>query len=95
MGKIIISSSILPNLTSYHKPIMLQIEDEEDIGPIPFWFSPLWKDQDGFMSIVTKAWELLVVGSPNFVWERKLKNTKVVLKVWAKLSQKNTISESK
>ena len=47
------------------------------------------------MSIVTKAWELLVVGSSNSVWERKLKNTKATLKVWDKLTQKNPISERK
>ena len=34
--KKIISSSILPKLTSNHKPIMLQLDDEEDLGPIPF-----------------------------------------------------------
>ena len=71
MGKKIISSSILPKIALDHKPIMLQIEEEEDLGPIPFRFSPLWIDQDGFMNTVAKAWELPVVGSSNFVWERK------------------------
>ena len=88
-GKKIISSNILPKITSDHKPTMLHIEEEEDLGPIPFRFCPLWKDQDGFMNVVAKAWELPVVGSLNFVWERKLKNTKDELKAWAKLSQKN------
>ena len=37
----IISTSILPKLTSDHKPILLQLEDEEDLGPIPFRISPL------------------------------------------------------
>ena len=27
---------------------MLQLEDEEDLGPIPFWFNPLWIGKDGF-----------------------------------------------
>ena len=85
----------MAKLSSDHKPMMLLIDDEEDLGPIPFWFSPLWKDRDGFMSIVTKAWVLPVDGSSNFVWERKLKNTKVALKVWAKLTQKNPVSERK
>ena len=71
---------------------MLQIEEEEDLGPIPFRFSPLWIEQDGFMNIVAMAWELPVVGSPNFIWEWRLKNTKVALKAWAK-SHKNPISE--
>ena len=38
------------------------------------------------------AWDLPVVGSPNFVWERKLINTKTTLKDWVK-TQKNPISE--
>ena len=74
---------------------MLQIEDEEDLGPIPFLFSPLWKVQDGFMRTISTAWDIPVVGSPNYVWERKLKNTKAALKIWVKLSQKNPISERK
>ena len=80
LDKKIISSSTLPKITSEHKSIMLQIEDEEDLGPIPFRFNPLWRDQDGFMSTVTMVWDLPVVGALNFVWERKLKNTKVALK---------------
>ena len=47
------------------------------------------------MSTVSMAWDLPVVGSSNFVWERKLKNTKDVLNFWVKLTQKNPISERK
>ena len=79
----------MPNITLDHKPILPQIEDEEDFGPIPFRFSPMWKDGDSFMSTVNMAWDLLLVGSPNFVWERKLKNTKVALKEWVKLTKKS------
>ena len=39
------------------------------------------------------AWDLPIVGSPNFFWERKLINTKTTLKDWVKHSQKNPISE--
>ena len=95
MEKNIISSSILPKLTLDHKPIMLQLDDEEDLGPIPFRFSPLWIGRDGFLSIVTKAWSLPVTGSPNYVWERKLKNTKSTLKEWVKHSLKNPIRNRK
>ena len=79
-GKKIISYSIFPKIASDHKPIMLQIEEEANLCPIPFRFIPLWKDQDGFMNVVVKAWELPVVRSSNFVCERKLKNTKAALK---------------
>ena len=41
------------------------------------------------------AWDLPVVGSTNFVWERKLKNTKAALQDWVKLTRKNPISERK
>ena len=47
------------------------------------------------MSIVSTAWEIPMVGSPNYVWERKLKNTKATLKTWVKLSNKNPICERK
>ena len=80
LDKKIISSCIFPKITSDHKLIMLQIKDEEDLGLIPFRFNPLGKERDGFMSTVTMAWDLPVVGSPKFVWERKLKNTKAALK---------------
>ena len=47
------------------------------------------------MSIISKAWGLLVFGLPNYVWERKLKNTKAALKEWVKHSHKNPINERK
>jgi exonuclease III len=39
----LISIAILPKLTSDHKPILLSIEEEENLGPISFRFSPLRK----------------------------------------------------
>ena len=47
------------------------------------------------MSNVTIAWDLPIVGSPNFVWDSKLKNTKAALKDWVKLIKKNPINERK
>ena len=41
LGKRLIFSKILPKLTSHHKPILLQLEEEENLGPIPFRFGPL------------------------------------------------------
>ena len=43
--KIIISFGTFPKLSSNHKPILLQIDDGEDLSPIPFHFSPLWIDR--------------------------------------------------
>eukprot|EP00253_Pinus_taeda_P027436 PITA_27436 len=41
MNNKIINTKILPKLTSDHKPIQLLLEDEEDLGPLPFRFSSL------------------------------------------------------
>lgn len=48
MDKRIIFTKILPKLTSDHKPILLCLKEEEDLGPLPFRFSPLWAEREGF-----------------------------------------------
>ena len=83
-GKFIISTKFFPKLTSDHHPISMMFEKLEDLGPIPFHFSPLWIERDEFWDIVTQVWSQFVVGSPCFVWEHKLKNTKLALKNWVK-----------
>ena len=66
-GKTIISTKILPKLMSDHHPISLLFEKEEELGPIPFKFNPLWIERFGFMDIVMHACAQYVVGSPSFV----------------------------
>eukprot|EP00253_Pinus_taeda_P001799 PITA_01799 len=66
-GKHLISSKILPKITSDHNPISLLIEKEEDLGPFPFRFNPLWVSREGFMDIVANVWAQPVEGSPSFV----------------------------
>ena len=83
-GNSIVSTKILPKLTSYHHPIALIFEKEEEMGPIPFRFSPLWIERVGFMEMVSQAWSSYVKGSPSFVWEQKMKHTKIALKLWVK-----------
>jgi hypothetical protein len=80
----IISSKILPKLTFDHKPILLNLEEEENMGPIPFRFNPLWIEKKGFLETVHSAWSSPTSGSPSFVWEKKLKATKHALKTWVK-----------
>jgi hypothetical protein len=36
------------------------------------------------MDTVSKSWSIFVNGSPNYVWEQKLKATKTTLKAWIK-----------
>ena len=80
-----ISSKILPKLASDHHPISLQFEIEDELNPIPFRFCPLWIEHEGFMDTVSQAWSDFVNGSPSYVWEQKMKQTKCALKNWIKL----------
>ena len=47
------TSKILPHYVSYHKPIPLDLSLERKLGPIPFRFSPIWIQQEGFQDIVS------------------------------------------
>ena len=38
------------------------------------------------MAVVDKAWSTSVFGSPSYVWEQKLKATKLALKEWVESS---------
>ena len=75
----VITSKNLPKLTSDHKSILLQLEEEENMGPIPFRYKPLWIDKEGFKETINSSWSTSVRGPPFFVWEKKLKATKVAL----------------
>jgi hypothetical protein len=88
LEKRIISSKILPKLSSDHKPILLQLEEEENMGPIPFHYIPLWTEKEFFLETVNSAWSTLVIGSPNYVWEQKIKPTNHTLKEWIKNPKK-------
>jgi hypothetical protein len=78
------SSKILPAYTFDHKPISLTLSSGENLGPISFWFSPLWTSIDGFMEMVAESRNKNVFGSPFYVWEEKLRRLKGYLKIWAK-----------
>jgi hypothetical protein len=49
-------SKIIPFGGSDHKPILLEIKKDGNSGPIPFRFSPLWIQQDGFIEIIQEQW---------------------------------------
>ena len=49
------SSKILPHCTSDHKPILLDLALEQDLGPIPFRFNPLWIQQEDFLQVVSDS----------------------------------------
>jgi hypothetical protein len=77
-------SKIIPFGGSNHKPILLEFKKYGIAGPIPFRFSPLWIQHEGFFQIIWEQWNTPVTGSPFFVWEENLRRVKKTLKIWAK-----------
>ena len=51
--KSIVSTKILPKLSSDHHQISLLFEKEEELGPIPFRFNPLSIERVRFIDVVT------------------------------------------
>jgi len=78
------SSKILPHCTSNHKPILLEFALDQDLGPIPFRFSPLWIHHEDFLHVVSDSWKSQIKGSSSFIWEAKMKKLKHDLKYWAR-----------
>jgi len=79
-----ISSSIIPSGFLGHKSISLTFFHEKVNGPIPFRFNPLWLKEPTAMDIIKQSWKEQVWDSPTYVWEEKLRKTKINLKPWAK-----------
>jgi hypothetical protein len=78
------TSEILPNGTSDHKPITLEIRKEKGQGPIPFRFNTAWIQDKDFRRKVSKVWTTKINGSAFYVLEEKMRRLKAELKDWAK-----------
>jgi hypothetical protein len=57
------SSMIIMWSTFYYRPIMLQIIEIPNYGPIPFRFNPLWLQNESVIDIITKSWTGWIIGS--------------------------------
>ena len=69
---LIASSEILPHNTSDHKPVILELRNDQGQGPIPFRFNPSWIQDKDFLCKVSSVWTSKVNGSAFYVWEEKL-----------------------
>ena len=67
-----------------HKPNLLELSKDTNMGPIPFHFSPSWIQQESFQDLVLNVWQTPVFGSPFFVREENLRRLKRALKDWVK-----------
>eukprot|EP00253_Pinus_taeda_P010491 PITA_10491 len=66
-------SSILNVSASDHYPITLNLQNHYPLGPIPFKYSAVWNRSPAAKEVVQAAWIHHVEGSPNHIWETKLK----------------------
>jgi hypothetical protein len=81
-----ISSQIFPSTISDHKPITLSFRTPKNFGPLSFRFNQLWLENPNIPMLVAQVWTTSISGSPNFVWQSKLKAVKISLKEWVKKS---------
>ena len=84
----LLQSQILANLAFDHKPTLLSLHNIKNLHSIPFRYSPHWFSIPRFSETIENAWGLLVTSSLCFVWEQKIKNTKVTLKERVKSNTK-------
>lgn len=45
----------------------------ENQGPLPFRYNSIWDNNTEINELVKEAWEPRVTGSPQYIWETKLK----------------------
>ena len=70
-----VDSSIIPFSMSDHKPILVELSMEKNLGPIPFRPSPSWIKQEAFRDIVRISMEGSGIEITNFVFRRKDQKT--------------------
>eukprot|EP00253_Pinus_taeda_P001989 PITA_01989 len=77
-------TKILSATTSDHFPILLTMESHPHLGPIPFRYNPLWRNNAEAEAIIETTRKHHVEGSPSHIWETKIRNIRKALKEWAK-----------
>jgi len=63
----------------------------ENQGSLPFIYSSVWDNNIEISEIFKEAWEPRVIGSPQYIWETKLKTARTKLKEWAKANEINRL----
>eukprot|EP00253_Pinus_taeda_P003424 PITA_03424 len=79
-------TKILNATASDHFPILLTLDPHSQLGPIPFRYNPLWRNNAEAEAIIEATWKHHVEGSPSHIWETKIRSTRKALKDWAKAS---------
>eukprot|EP00253_Pinus_taeda_P032993 PITA_32993 len=79
-----IQSTIIQGFISDHKPVALQLDKGENMGPLPFKYNKTWDSREDFRNLVKDQWARDILGSPHFIWETKLKLLRTAIKQWAR-----------
>lgn len=66
-----ISTKVIASLTSDHT-ISLELVMVENLGQIPYRFNHLWLKEEKAKDIILQEWGRPILGSPSYVWEKKL-----------------------
>jgi hypothetical protein len=85
----------LPWAGSDHRPIRLTLESQQNWGPIPLKLNPLSLDRPEIIQSISQVWNQWITGSPNFIWEQKLKLVNDLLKSWAKNNSQRKAKDKK
>jgi len=80
----LVKSKIVHNSASDHKSVVLTLGKLENQGPLPIRYNPIWNSKEDFGKHIKERWKKSVTGSPQYVWETKLKNLRMHLKNWAR-----------
>jgi len=68
-----IKSKILHTTASDHKSVAIMMGKMENQGPLPFRYSSIWDSNIEFSELVKEARAPIISGSPQYIWETKLK----------------------
>eukprot|EP00253_Pinus_taeda_P031988 PITA_31988 len=79
-----IQSTIIQGFISDHKPVALQLDKGENMGPLPFKYNKTWDNREDFRNLIKDQWARDISGSPHFIWETKLKLLRTAIKQWAR-----------
>jgi len=76
----------LPASGSDHNPLLLETVHSDNTLARPFKFEEFWSHHPDCYSTISLAWSPPFFGSPGFILNKKLRSTKLALKLWNRLS---------
>ena len=82
-----IKSKILHTIASDYKPVAITMGKIENQGPLPFRYNLICDNNIEISELIKEAWAPRVTGSPRYIWDTKLKNSRAKLKEWTRANE--------